>query len=70
MLGICSDALNVRPVLLGPSDARVIRIDEWTLRLVERFAADVETYPDEDRRVADLSQIVRDVETAGKVSPP
>jgi DNA-directed RNA polymerase len=43
-----------------------LRIDEWTLRLVERFAADVETYPDEDRRVADLSQIVRDVETAGK----
>jgi DNA-directed RNA polymerase len=43
-----------------------LRIDEWTLRLVERFAADVETYRDEDRRLADRSRIAEEVEAAAR----
>jgi hypothetical protein len=44
-----------------------LQIDEWTLRLVERFAAHVKKYKDEDRRLADASLIVREIETAARL---
>ena len=40
-------------------------IDEWTLKLVEDFAAEVRGHKDAERRLAYAQQVARDVNTAG-----